>query len=181
MIDETSEETASLLQKSKRICMWISRIMKLAFGFLCIWWIYTSSLMAMAIMQQSTLNIAQDVSLSSLIVYILHGLIVLVICFSLIKIFSDSAKGESPFTMIQVKRLRIIAAMLVLYSVTEFAVSFGAAFMKVDGLGFGYAALNSNPMVTYNLAPIIAAIALLAFSSVFKYGVLLQEFSDETI
>lgn len=34
---------------------------------------------------------------------------------------------------------------------------------------------------TLNLFPIVAAAVVFAFSFVFKYGVLLQEFSDDTL
>ena len=40
---------------------------------------------------------------------------------------------------------------------------------------------SENAIIPINFAPFIAAAVVFAFSFVFKYGVLLQEFSDETL
>lgn len=181
MGSEVGKEAISSLDKTKKACRLISLLMKVLFGLLGVWWLFTASLMVFALVHPSALNSAQEVGVLTLVVYTLHGMVVGAICLSLIKIFSDSAKGESPFVLQQVKVLRFISIMLVLYAVTEFLVSAGAAFMKVDGFGFGYASVANGPMVTFNLAPIIAAAVVFAFSFVFKYGVLLQELSDETL
>ncbi len=41
--------------------------------------------------------------------------------------------------------------------------------------------MGGNAIVAFNFAPLVAAAVVFAFSFVFKYGVLLQEFSDETL
>lgn len=177
MGDKTDEEERASLLKARRACKFISVVMKIALGGLCVWWVYTIALMCNALFNQSDLNNAASVSLLGLAIYLVHSLVVLCICVVLVRIFSDSAKGESPFSLVQVKRLRIISALLVAYSLIELAYSFNASYMNVDGSALGY----NTSVVTLDVAPIIAAAAIFAFSFVFKYGVLLQEFSDEAI
>lgn len=177
MLDRTSEEALSSLSKTKRTCGRISVAMKIALCIFCFWWIYTSVLMCNALVSHSALNDAASVSAPGLITYLLHCAVVLLIGLILVRVFSDSARGESPFTLMQVKRLRITAALLILYTVAEFAVSLGASFMIASGSAIG----QGGSVVTLDAAPIVAAAVIFAFSFVFKYGVLLQELSDETL
>lgn len=177
MDDKTDEEEKASLQKARRACTFISAVMKIVLGGLCVWWVYTIALMCNALFNQSDLNNAANVSVLGLAIYLVHSFVVLCLCIVLVKVFSDSAKGESPFSLVQVKRLRIISALLVAYSLVELAYSFNASYMNVDGAALGY----NGSVITLDVAPIIAAAAILAFSFVFKYGVLLQEFSDEAI
>ena len=81
--------------------------------------------------------------------------------------------------MLQVKRLRIIAVMLILYAVFDIAMKYNAVFLQFNGMNSGYASMDS--MLTIDFAPLVVAAVVYAFSFVFKYGVLLQEFSDETL
>ena len=82
--------------------------------------------------------------------------------------------------MSQVKRLRIIAVLLLLYAVLDMVATNAMAVMQIDVINSGYISTNSA-IVTVNFTPFIAAAVVYAFSFVFKYGVLLQEFSDETL
>ena len=68
-----------------------------------------------------------------------------------------------------------------MYAVIDFAVTANAAIFKYDELVSGYVSTTGNEIIPINLAPIFGAGVMFAFSFVFKYGVLLQEFSDETL
>lgn len=53
--------------------------------------------------------------------------------------------------------------------------------MQANGVNAGYISTNSDTIVSIYFAPFIIAAVVFAFSFVFKYGVLLQKFSDETL
>lgn len=71
--------------------------------------------------------------------------------------------------------------MLVLYVIVDSVASLGIPFTQVNSVDLGYASVTGNTIIPINFAPIIAAAVVFAFSFVFKYGVLLQEFSDDAI
>ncbi|MEG0016407.1 MAG: hypothetical protein RR747_07480, partial [Gordonibacter sp.] len=90
-------------------------------------------------------------------------------------------KGESPFVMAQVKRLRIVAGLLLVYAVIDSAVSFNTTLIQYGAMNYGYVSTNDSAIIAINFTPFAAAAVIFAFSFVFKYGVLLQEFSDDTV
>ena len=70
--------------------------------------------------------------------------------------------------------------MLLIYAILDMLISYNAASLHYDWANPG-SLMVADPFVTINAAPIIAAAVVFAFSFVFKYGVLLQEFSDDAI
>lgn len=79
--------------------------------------------------------------------------------------------------MLQVKRLRLIAISLLAYGVLEFVMTCSAAFMNQGWAGSSAGSVSP----TLNFFPLVAAAVVFAFSFVFKYGILLQKLSDETL
>ena len=79
--------------------------------------------------------------------------------------------------MVQVRRLRLVAGSLLLYGVLEFVMTIAVSSAQQ---GFANMTLNGE-VATINLFPLVAAAVVFAFFFVFKYGVLLQELSDDTI
>ena len=71
--------------------------------------------------------------------------------------------------------------MLLLYAAVDFLITANTSFLQLDGLNSGYASTNDNTIIPINLVPLIASAVIFAFSFVFEYGVLLQEFSGETL
>lgn len=175
MIDPETEATGLLLVKTRKICRLISIAMIALFAFLCIWWLVSIGVMACSLLNPSFSD--NPVNGITLVIYVLCGIAMAVICVILIKIFSDTSKGQSPFTMLQVRRLRLVAIALLAYVVLEFGMTCSAAFMKQGWLDTTMG--STSP--TLNLFPLVAAAVVFAFSYVFKYGVLLQEFSDDAI
>ena len=181
MVDESIVETAESLEKIKRVCGLLRNVLKVLFAIFCLGWIFSVCVTIYSFFAPGMFGILDNVSISSVILCLVYGIIAATMFKVFIGMFSDAAKGDSPFTLEQVKRLRIIAVMLVLYAVFEFLISASTPFMQVDQWNSGYAATGDNAIIAINFAPFIAAAVVFAFSFVFKYGVLLQEFSDETL
>lgn len=176
MIKEKSETEYSL-EKAKSACKLICLVMKAVFVFLCIWWLVSVVVIGSSLLNPELLNNATSVNVFTLVIYATSVVVMVMICLTLIKVFSDTSKGESPFTMLQVRRLRLVSVALLAYAILEFAMSCNAVWMQE-----GWMNVSANGEVaTMNLFPLVAAAVVFAFSFVFKYGVLLQEFSDETI
>lgn len=112
------------------------------------------------------------------------GMVIIAIIFFISQMFSDVAKEESPFSFVQVKRLRIVAILLLTYMLLEVLLSPGiVSQMKIGEVGLGYTVMNggNHSKVSINLGAALGAIVFWGMSLIFKYGVLLQEFSDETL
>lgn len=172
-MDEREKEAELSLVKANRACKLICFLMKLIFSFVCVWWVVTIAIMLISLIDPDVINNVGYLSFPALIAYVFSCMVMSVVCITLIRIFSDVSKGCSPFTMIQVRRLRLMAISLVVYSVLEFGITYCSSFLQYEAIG--------SSVATINLFTIIAAAVVFAFSFVFKYGVLLQEFSDETL
>lgn len=99
----------------------------------------------------------------------------------------DISEGRTPFTLQNAKRLLFLALILLLYAVLEmllatvdsqFILSVGEHSIEV---GSFIRDLASNSGTTLNLFPLLMSAMFFALSYVFKYGVLLQQESDETL
>ncbi len=180
-MDEIDYETNSSLRKTNRVCKFISFTIRVVFVLICAYWLFAAGLMVFTFFSPSLNEEIGSASALKLIIYLAYGIIIAILFVSLNGIFSDVAKGESPFAMIQVKRLRLISMALLLYAVFDVVIAYNSALMQIGGFNTGYITTNGNTIVPVNLAPFIAAAVVYAFSFVFKYGVLLQEFSDETL
>lgn len=181
MVDDGSVETADSLEKIKRVCGLLRNTLKILFVIFCLGWLFSLGATLYSFFDPGVFGILDNVSISSVVLCLVYGVIAATMFKVFIDMFSDAANGNSPFTLEQVKRLRIIAVMLVLYAVFEFLISASTPFMQMDQWNSGYAATGENTIIAINFAPFIAAAVVFAFSFVFKYGVLLQEFSDETL
>ena len=174
MPDTDVETTERLLVKTRKICRLIGLAMIVVFVFLCIWWLASSGVMVCSLFDPGFSD--NPVNGFTLVNYVLCCIAMAAICITLIKIFSDTSKGHSPFTMLQVKRLRLIAISLLAYGVLEFVMTCSAAFMNQGWAGSSAGSVSP----TLNFFPLVAAVVF-AFSFVFKYGILLQKLSDETL
>ena len=149
------------------------------FILICIYWVVVVVSMLAALLQPGSVD--GDASALSVLLYIAYGIIIAILFVIFIRIFSSTSKGESPFSMKQVKRLRMISCLLLLYAVLDSAITLNTAAMQLETFNSGYISTNESTVLTLNFAPFVAAAVVYAFSFVFKYGVLLQEFSDETL
>lgn len=96
-------------------------------------------------------------------------------------VFSDISRGEPPFTYKQARRIRLISWLLFVYAVLDTIVPKGillgegpdASYSSVIRFDEGYNAINVEMFA--------AAVIFYFLASVFKYGVALQEDSDDTV
>lgn len=181
MATEEYEETRASLARVNRVCRSITFLLKIILGIFC-----ACLLVALAFLLFSVSNADQgsgEASAFTLVLLLMFGLVMGCMLQTLIAIFSDAAKGASPFTLKQVTRLRLMSLLLVAYAIVEAILSLGSAILHINGLDVGYIATDSGPnaFVPLDFAPVIAAAVIFAFSYVFKYGILLQELSDDTV
>lgn len=180
MLDKGDRETSDALARANRVCRFINIALKAASLVFVVFWLIAAGLMIYPLISPDQHN-SGYLSFLAPLLFIGQGVSIAAMLIVFIKILSDVSKGESPFTMMQVKRLRTIAGLLLLYGVLDFAVSLNTAAVQLSGLDAGYISVSGNAIVFLNLSPLIAAAVVFAFSFVFKYGVLLQELSDDTL
>lgn len=179
MLEADLAEANSPLKHIRKICQAISIGLRAIFILICIYWVVVVVSMLAALLQPGSVD--GDASALSVLLYIAYGIIIAILFVIFIRIFSSTSKGESPFSMKQVKRLRMISCLLLLYAVLDSAITLNTAAMQLETFNSGYISTNESTVLTLNFAPFVAAAVVYAFSFVFKYGVLLQEFSDETL
>lgn len=170
MIEEEKQARVSI-GKIKKVCRVLDMLMKVIFVILTICWFFSLGSMLLSIANPNFFS-TSSASLMD---------IVLCVFFVFAGMFSDVAKEESPFTLTQVKRLRIIATLLAVYAIIDIAASYNSAFLQLSTINAGYVSTNGSAIMKIDFAPFVASAVVFAFSFVFKYGVLLQEFSDETL
>lgn len=96
-------------------------------------------------------------------------------------IFRDISHGEAPFTAKQSKRIRIIAWMLLSIALIEAVLPLGVIVDNALG-GSVFGAVNASSYTPpIRIGSIIVAVVFFFLSSVFDYGVKLQEISNETV
>lgn len=181
MVNEEAVVTERSLSKIKKVCKFIGYAMKIILVLFCISWVAVAAIMISTIVGFSGQNGIETIDVSNLLLFLAYGVVFGVTIVVLTKVFSDTARGETPFAMIQVKRLRLIALMLIIYAALDIFTVSNTASLQFNGVDSGFISTNENSFLAVNFTPIIAAAVLFAFSFVFKYGVLLQELSDETL
>ena len=181
MLNEEAQKTEESLNKSSKVCKYISISLKIIFAIFCICWMLSIGVMVFGLIDPSLADRESAMGVPLLVLYLAYGVVIALLLVALIGVFSGVAKGESPFAMAQVKKLRIIAGLLLLYAIIDNVIAQNNSLIIFSGLNSGYVSPNSNQIIQINFAPFIVAGAVYAFSFVFKYGVLLQELSDETI
>ena len=178
---EDIEKTNKSLSKFSKVCKYMSIVLKFIFVVFCLCWLFAAGLMLFSIFNPNEFSVVDDANITKLILNVFYGIIIAVMFIIFISMFSDAANGETPFTLGQVKRLRLISLMLVAYALLDFVIAYNSALMQINTFNSGYVSTNGSAVLPLDFAPMIAAAVVFAFSFVFKYGVLLQEFSDETL
>lgn len=178
---EDKAEAEDSLSRVHKACRFIGVVVKIIFIVFCVCWLSTVCMMVYSLITSDATGSTENVSTLRTIMYFIHGFAVALIFIVFIGIFTDAVKGQSPFVMKQVKRLRLIAGLLVVYAVIDIFISGHIGLIQYDGFDSGYVSTGGNEIIPINLAPIIGASVAFAVSFVFQYGVLLQELSDETL
>ncbi len=178
MIEEEKQARVSI-GKIKKVCRVLDMLMKVIFVILTICWFFSLGSMLLSIANPNFFS-TSSASLMDIVLCVFFGVTIAAMFFVFAGMFSDVAKEESPFTL-KVKRLRIIATLLAVYAIIDIAASYNSAFLQLSTINAGYVSTNGSAIMKIDFAPFVASAVVFAFSFVFKYGVLLQEFSDETL
>lgn len=181
-MNEESAQTEISLAQVNKVCRGICIATKVIFAIFCLFWIIAAASMAWSLAVDGFLG-NPDNNIFNMALHIARGAIVVILYLIMIRVLEDTVHGESPFTMKQAKRLRKAALALIIYAVLGIVLGYCSALMQMNGFSSGYisSTASGNVIMTIDFAPFIAAAAVFAFSYVFKYGVLLQELSDETL
>lgn len=91
------------------------------------------------------------------------------------------ARGEVPFTQKQAKRIRVIAWLLLAIALIEAGLPLGIIVDNAIGTGVFGVANSMTYAPPIRIGSIIVAVVFFFISSVFDYGVKLQEMSNETV
>ena len=180
-MDEDSRATANSLMRINKVCMGIKIVLKVVFVIICVSWVLVAGVMVLSFTGALSSGESGSTGIVPILLHIARGCMVAVLFAILIGVFSEAAKGESPFTLKQVKRLRMMSLALLVYALLGIAFSVGSVMLQLGSLNSGYISTASSAIITIDFAPFIAAAGVFAFSVVFQYGVLLQEFSDDTV
>ena len=96
-------------------------------------------------------------------------------------VFGDVSHEESPFSLKQAKRIRIIAWLLFAYTLLDALVPRGVVIgggSNPDGMSV---VRFSSGYTNVNVGMFAVSVIFYFLASVFKYGVTLQELSDDTV
>lgn len=178
---DSVKESLESLAKVKCICRIIGVILKAVLLIACAYWSFAIALMAYSAINPEAFGFFGTPGLAEIILYLFYDAAIAMMLVVFIKVFSDVSKGESPFTFQQVKRLRILAALLLLWGFFDIATAANASILQYGSIDAGFYSTSGNMIIPINFTPFISAAVVFAFSFVFKYGVLLQDLSDETL
>lgn len=183
MLNKEVENTRASLDQVNNVCRRLCLSIKVIFVIICIFWSISAVSMVWSLASEGFIGSGSDSNIFNLMLHIARGAIVVVLYLILVHVFEDTVHGESPFTMKQVARLRKAALALVVYAVLGLVLGYCSALLEMNGFSSGYISTegSGNVILAIDFSPLIAAAAVFAFSYVFKYGVLLQELSDETL
>lgn len=185
MASKDSLRIADSLAHISKVCGYIARLLKVllvAYCF-CILLFYGAvaiTYLAPGVLPFNTLPI--NLSFLALFLSIITGAVAL---FVLISVAEDIAKGSSPFTLTQARRIKVIGILLLISVVLKLFIPTGSVdFLETDAIEFGFvprAYGNGTPTTTIDISTFITAIICFFLSYVFKYGALLQRLSDDTV
>lgn len=174
-------EAETSLSRVYKACKSIDILIKVAFVVFCVAWLFSTFFMAYSLFNPEMQAEVNELNVFRVFLHLAYGFVIAFIFAIFIGIFSDVAKGNSPFVMKQVKRFRLIALLFVVYAVLDFLISSNNILMQFGGMVSGYVSTNDSAIVSVNVMPLVFAGIFFALSFVFQYGVLLQDFSDEAI
>ena len=179
----SGEETHKLkesLGKAKKACKVIKILCLVCLVCSVLVWLLYSIMLIISSLQNESGNIGWG----EVAYFVSFGLLISSLLFIALRVFSDIVAGESPFTLKQVKRLRLAGTLLLLFVILDAFFSLDFSF-GTEALGYNFGIIGNrgseSPSIKVNVFAIITACMCYGLSIVFKYGVLLQELSDETL
>lgn len=179
MLRSDVEEAELSLSRIRRMSKVVNSTLKAASLLLLIFLVVTVVLSVAS--SAGLLNVGLGTRVLDLIVLSVYALVIIGLVYTVANVFADVVKGESPFTLAQGKRFRIIAVLLLVYVFLDAAMSTGTvAQIHIGDLELGYDVVDKSTL-SVNVGALFGAGFFWALSRIFEYGVLLQELSDETL
>lgn len=184
-IDRT--EIGSQYSRATEIFRRISVLCFIAFLIIALWSIWMCILLVISIENSSTDSDLILSALPMLSIYTLYGINFSLIPLLLGRMLRDISIEGRPFTEKNAGRLFKLAVIMVLYAILErislelqsqFMLYIGNNEIQVGNFIYDFA---SHSGTSVNIFPLIIAGVFFALSYVFKYGVSLQQQSDETL
>jgi len=149
--------------------------------------IYISALVfvAVIVLLAKILGLPLEVGASDIIDIVISTLYYCSLLFTVYLVFFDIVADGTPFTDKQVKRINFIGWATIAYAVVDLVkgmIFFVPAFMQYISERLVLEGIDP-PLPTYNtnIYVVLAGLACLAVAVVFRYGILLQQLSDETL
>ena len=178
---ETTEIYKSSLSKK---CEAVYTFFKVVFCINIFVWVVLVTLCAVALFNpENAGKITVQYWITSVSYLAIGTLFTFVLWFAL-RIFRDVTRSCTPFSKQQVKRMRYIALLLMVFAFIDLALSSGlfnpSVFLNIS---LGYTDENGlrEPLVAGYVGAFISAIVVYGFSVVFEYGEKIQTRSDEII
>lgn len=177
------EEIESALNRIKRISKIVQILLKVALICFTLFLAFLLAAIMFSLLLPASLPEDITVNVSSLLFLVVFGAVTWLLIKIILDIFGDVVNGKSPFTMQQVKRFRLVAALFLVSAIIEAVTSIGVMpIISAGSMGINYVTSPSlASSMTINAGNLFCAMIFWALSLVFKYGVPLQRFSDETL
>lgn len=179
---ELTKQTLARMAKTSRV---IALAFRLAFAVVCCCLVFAVGLFCYNVALGQAGDGVVDAALgiaTNVLVFAVLGLTALVIA----NVFASIAEGGSPFTEAQVKRLRVIGALLAAEAVLSVVTSaLHPVMLQSDVLVMGVGSMKTAaaplPLVEVNASFVIGSVLAFCLAYLFKYGALLQRLSDDTV
>jgi len=168
------------IERVKKICKAIRVVCIVCLICFTIGWIIFTWLLVFKYLAGGS----EQVELSEIAYLVLFGLLTISLLIVALRIFSDIVAGESPFILKQVKRFNWVGILFLFYTALEalLSVSFSySLFGEGDFYGIVGGSNVATSFIKVNALTFIAAIVCFGLAVIFKYGVLLQQISDDTL
>jgi len=189
MVNTETQELLQALEKVKATCRKIKGYCTFSLVLFTIVTVLLTVITAMLYANQDQLKVL-GVALPELgprliIDAILSTSLSLIILLVAHRMFSEIVSKQTPFTNRQVKRLRFLGRSILIYSVVDLLI--GLAFYAIELANyydfFVYHPGDVPPVLISNTNAyvILAGLACYGLAVVFRYGMLLQQLSDDTL
>ena len=151
----------------------------LIFALLVLYWLIQMSVTVYFAVKGEPSASAGEQNIFTLVYSLLFSAYIIAVMVMVIRLLQSIRRGSTPFTMVNVRRLRQIGWMLVAFEMLQHLTTrlfWAAASGRIEeGEKVVYYFSSTAGMV------LIVGLAVLAISLVFQYGVELQQLSDETL
>lgn len=184
MIVEDLSEVEATLRRIRKFSKVAGIILNVVFFASVLYWLFFSLATILTIVLDIDLPFVTNGNPLLIAPLVCSGLLLAALFKTGAVVFLDVSRGDSPFTLVQAYRLRRSSVIVLLYAAFEALLSPGfMAILELNGFEIGYSLVDHSTdfSISVNVGALILAAVLFSLSLIFKYGVLLQEFSDETL